>query len=309
MKIFSALAGLFFSGCVIATPLNNLVVFGDSLSDNGNLYEYMKRQLPVSPPYYSGRFSNGPVWIELVAKNYYPNDTGSHLQDYAFGGAGVLGEGEDSDDSLFTLQSEIESYLLAHQDKADEQSLFVVWIGANNYLAIPDDWEAAIKRVNSGIKSSLAKLANKGAKHILVVNLPDLGRTPIARDFEAIEVLTAYSKRHNAVLAQEIEHLQSLYPDVQWVYLDVDKILGDVFTEPEKYGFTNITDTCYEALMDEPSGQETILRMVSRVKPKIEADACTGYLFFDPVHPTAPAHQIMAEKAKEILARAGIEFK
>ena len=64
MKLLATLSAFLFSGIVAATPLQNIVVFGDSLSDNGNLYEIMKHQLPQSPPYYKGRFSNGPVWVE-----------------------------------------------------------------------------------------------------------------------------------------------------------------------------------------------------------------------------------------------------
>ena len=74
---------------VFASPLKNVVMFGDSLSDNGNLYEYMQRQLPQSPPYYEGRFADGPVWVERLVELYFPDDAPVHLLDYAFGGAGI----------------------------------------------------------------------------------------------------------------------------------------------------------------------------------------------------------------------------
>jgi len=50
MKLLATLGAFLFSGIVAATPLHNVVIFGDSLSDNGNLYEFMKHQLPQSPP-------------------------------------------------------------------------------------------------------------------------------------------------------------------------------------------------------------------------------------------------------------------
>ncbi len=58
MKLLATLGAFVFSGIVADAPLHNIVVFGDSLSDNGNLYEIMKHQLPQSPPYFEGRFSN-----------------------------------------------------------------------------------------------------------------------------------------------------------------------------------------------------------------------------------------------------------
>ena len=52
-----------------AQTYNRLVVFGDSLSDNGNLYAATGGTTPTSPPYYQGRFSNGPVFTELLGFN------------------------------------------------------------------------------------------------------------------------------------------------------------------------------------------------------------------------------------------------
>ena len=50
-----------------AQSYDRLVVFGDSLSANGNLYAISGQ--PTSPPYFPGRFSNGPVFPELLGFN------------------------------------------------------------------------------------------------------------------------------------------------------------------------------------------------------------------------------------------------
>lgn len=310
MKTIFFLVALFFSAQASAVTLNKIVVFGDSLSDNGNLYEYMKRELPVSPPYFQGRFTNGPVWIELLTDMYYSGkDSQSHLLDYAFGGAGISdGVDDDDDEVLFTLRREIDSYLLSHQDKADESSLYVVWMGSNNYLSLPDDQDAAVNVVISGIKQGLQRLAHKGAKHIMVLGVPDLGTTPIARDFEATNTLSQLSLKHNAALKDLITEMEGENPSVQWLNFDVSSILSDVIRFPARYGFTNVADTCYEE-MEKGFSKKSILKMVSHVKAQANKDACTGYLFFDPVHPAAPAHIIMAEKTKKMLDDAGIVFE
>jgi outer membrane lipase/esterase len=46
---------------VSAAAFTNVIVYGDSLSDNGNLYALMGE--PPSSPYWMGRFSNGPVTV------------------------------------------------------------------------------------------------------------------------------------------------------------------------------------------------------------------------------------------------------
>ncbi|MBT7244787.1 MAG: hypothetical protein HN874_04990, partial [Euryarchaeota archaeon] len=52
----------------ILEPASNLVVFGDSLSDMGNgNADLIVSTVFSSPPYWNGRFSNGPVWIEHIS--------------------------------------------------------------------------------------------------------------------------------------------------------------------------------------------------------------------------------------------------
>lgn len=305
MRLLATIGAFLFSGIISATPLHNIVVFGDSLSDNGNLYEFMKRQLPQSPPYYEGRFSNGPVWIEHVIASYFPENPTAHLFDYAFGGAGVSEE-EGADDVLFTLRREINTYLLEHNDKASEDSLFVVWIGSNNYLAFPSEVEKTLQDVNAGIVHSLHRLVEKGAKHILVVNLPDLGRTPAALEFGSIDGMTHFAKKHNHLLSQAIENFKQEYPEVQWLYYDLYQAFDEVIEHPQDYGFTNITNTC--VVFDEEITKRSVLKMVAAVKPEMKRDACMGYLFFDLVHPTGLAHKILADKARLMLAQEGVDF-
>ena len=66
----AALAALTLAAsCALATAASaqsygRLVVLGDSLSDNGNLYLASGRTQPPSPPYFQGRFSTGPVFTE-----------------------------------------------------------------------------------------------------------------------------------------------------------------------------------------------------------------------------------------------------
>ena len=42
-----------------ASAFSNVFVYGDSLSDTGNIFTFSKGAIPPSPPYYHGRFSNG----------------------------------------------------------------------------------------------------------------------------------------------------------------------------------------------------------------------------------------------------------
>src|SRR5262249_58048428 len=80
-----------------APPFSKVYVFGDSNLDNGNVFIATSADpndefptFPPSPPYDNGRFSNVPLWVEVMADvlglpNPAPNLVGG--TNYAWGGA------------------------------------------------------------------------------------------------------------------------------------------------------------------------------------------------------------------------------
>ena len=80
----------FASQTASALPFTNMVVFGDSLSDTGNILISTGGAIPTAP-YFNGRFSNGPVWIDtLTAGLGLPAGAVASFaggNNYAFGGA------------------------------------------------------------------------------------------------------------------------------------------------------------------------------------------------------------------------------
>lgn len=285
--------GLFLFLCfsqLMAGPLHKIVVFGDSFSDTGNFYEYMKHQFPPSPPYYNGRFSDGPVWVERVLEHYYPNDIEAHHVNCAFSGSGVGSEEEDDDEDIedevmFNLGGQVKYYFQQHENKADASSLYVIWIGANNYLIPGDDLDEEIEFTIIGIKRSLRQLIQRGAKHIMVMSLPDLGASPKARKMKTVEQLSYSTAQHNQKLMAEIETFRTLYSDIQWFYFDVSQLFAKAIQSPERYGFTNVTDECKDTL-----------------------NACDTYLFFDTVHPSGHTHAELAGEVISYFDKAGVKF-
>ncbi|WP_234384262.1 hypothetical protein [Francisella noatunensis] len=47
--------------------IQRILIFGDSLSDIGNLYGYTNGIIPRSTPYYRCMFSNGSVWTTMLS--------------------------------------------------------------------------------------------------------------------------------------------------------------------------------------------------------------------------------------------------
>src|SRR5262245_32101630 len=77
-----------------AGPFVNLIVFGDSLSDIGNVQSSPFVNIP-GPYYWNGRFSNGPVYAETLTTGLglppLTRSTASGGTDYAYGGARTTG--------------------------------------------------------------------------------------------------------------------------------------------------------------------------------------------------------------------------
>ena len=64
---FAVSAGGFLLLYKSKPQFQNVVVFGDSLSDQGNVFLHSNETFPLEP-YYKGRFSNRRVWVELLAE-------------------------------------------------------------------------------------------------------------------------------------------------------------------------------------------------------------------------------------------------
>ena len=114
-----------------------IYVFGDSYCDVGNLFAATGGAVPADPPYYNGRFSNGPVWVEHVANAWgLPHETlplgGT---DYAWGGAFVTADHPLGGGAVIpSVPHQVQLYLSQHGGKADPNALYVLEGGGNDII-------------------------------------------------------------------------------------------------------------------------------------------------------------------------------
>jgi phospholipase/lecithinase/hemolysin len=251
----------------LASNFDTLVVFGDSLSDNGNLYKIDSTAVP-SQSYYKGRFSNGRVWAEYLAEEDFLDCS---LEDKAYGGATTDGSSPPG------LISQVRDY--TGSATLEDNTLFAVWIGANDFLEGSDDYEASA----ANIRTALDALATFGAEHLLIINLPDLGSTPRYLGKPEEDGARRLSQGFNAELAAVIDAFKDANPEVNVYEFDVDAFLQAVANDPAGYGFTNATQVC-------PS-----------FKIADNFDNSKGYVFWDKIHPTTEAHRVIADQILSIL--------
>jgi outer membrane lipase/esterase len=273
------------AGGIPATPDHNppfsaIYVIGDSLSDTGRTSAVLSQPgFPFPPPpYATGRISNGPVWIEYLAPQV--RRPYNALENFSWAGANtgtfnVFGAG------LPGMLNELGELLTLTSGSLDPKALYVVFGGANDFFRIFNGADPATV-IASGVTNLLTivvTLRTAGAENIVVIDLPDIGRTPraIAGGPASAAGATFLSTTFNTLLNHALDGLN--FPVVRVSTFD---LINQFVAQPKKFGFTNVTG---QGILD-------------------LANADT-YLFWDDVHPTTRGHRYVADEVFHALARAG----
>lgn len=256
--------------------INELYVFGDSLSDTGTVFRMTGGMHPPNPTYYKGRYSNGRVWVEYLAEHLkLPSE---RVSNFAYGGATT----RSSSSSLVPgLVTQVQSFT-QKQQRSNPDALYVLWAGANDYLQGASSATIPVENVTGAI----ASLANVGAKNILVANLPDLGQLPATRTNANSASLSALTQSHNQGLRRSLKVLSQQHSDLKIAILDANTLYREAITNPAVFGFTNVTSACV-------SGSGTCSNPAQ-------------FLFWDSIHPTTAAHRILAEAAFDAVQEKGM---
>lgn len=273
---------------VSAIPYSGMYVFGDSLSDAGNVAVATGGAVPGAA-YFNGRFTNGPTYAdELAARLGFANQPSLvGGTNYAFGGARTSSQFLGPQ---FSLLGQVSGYTSAAS--ADSNALYVVFGGAND---IQDAIRAsavggfgvgqamALAAVDN-VAAAVAGLATDGAARFLVPNTPNLARVPRINELGspgASFVATSLAMLFNDELALRLNTLE-LSLGVEIVRFDTFAILEDVVANPVSYGLSNVTDRCYTGDDINFTGGGTVCANPDQ------------HLFWDGIHPTASMHQILA---------------
>jgi phospholipase/lecithinase/hemolysin len=261
-RTWTALAAnlLMHSSAQAASTLKRIVVFGDSLSDTGN----------------AGRFSDGPVWVEYLARRF-----GLELTPSQRGGSNFAVGGARLDPRSGPSNLRVQADLFLSAPRRHGRTLHIVCGGGNDLLAAvgtsggPGMIDAAI----ASLRSIVSDLAEQGATDILVPNLPDIGITPEVRAHgpAAVDEARRLTERFNVALDGALAGFAGI-SNLRLHRLDVREMAERVRADPATFGFADITTAC-------PT-----------------RNTCKGYLFWDGVHPTTQAHGRLAQAAFHVLS-------
>ncbi|MEP4148387.1 MAG: SGNH/GDSL hydrolase family protein [Halioglobus sp.] len=340
-------------------PVTKMVLFGDSLTDTGRLKHRM--QIFPGPPYWLGRFSNGPAWPD-----YLESATILAIQNNAYGGASVERPMDLDDGGLIAYAKEggrffvsgslgqqtdvfVQETLSSDTVMKPDNTAFLIWGGANDYVSKepvtglittfldePESelgYESVADTTIAGLASEIRTLYASGARRFVMVNMPDLGRTPIilqnesyapkrkvgsdnGRRFRLSQRLTALADYHNEKLALAVIQLNKELDGATVLLVDANRLTANILDQQSivspgtsfDYGFS--VENLEERLTfnDEQLNLPKNCYLGAYLGSFIDSDSCVNQYraaFWDVLHPGTYAHCWQAYEIGRVMADAG----
>jgi len=279
--------------------IDQIVVFGDSLSDPGNAFTLTGLQ--SVPPYLlipdaayaigGHHFSNGKTWVEIFAKELElkskPAFRNFKYTNYAVGGSRARSVGQ------VNLSTQVATFLSSDAVDSDNEVLYVLFIGGNDIrdaivaLATDPGGQASgqiLQQALTAIGDNLTALIQAGAMRFLIVTVPDLSLTPAVRLQGPDAQFAAHflSVQFNQGLMQLANGYRVAFA-VEITEFDLFTLFTSLAQNQEDLKLTDTETTCITP---------GIVEGAVCNKPK-------RYLFWDGIHPTKRVHKFIGKVASE----------
>jgi len=283
-----------------AGSFSAIYAFGDSLSDVGNALAVTG--FPASPPYYNGRASNGPNWVDKLSASLglvgpvlpsllpaipSPPISGN---DWAWASATTGATGTlNPAPAVPTGLQQVGAFLATH-GAAPSGGLYTFTLGSNDLLNILEGISSPTGVADAALAEAQAigALATAGAKTFIVALVPDLGKVPLIHalapgDQAAWDYASSLANTYNQALRSDLVGIAGVH------VLDTFAWLDNAEKHPGQYGLINVADPCYSgAKVGAPGG--TV------------CGSPDTFLFWDQLHPTTVVDGFLARDAVALLA-------
>ena len=281
-KLFLIVAFAWLVTAPVQAAFTSIHVFGDGISCTATN--------PGAGPYYYGkRFSNGRVWVEVLAQQQ-----------------GLAFDPLQNKDSFFGNTSDkLAAEIKAYTPPADaSNALVVIWVNnADMYYPALDPsptlakFNDVINRAVTNQFNAITNLYAKGIRTLVMPNVVDISSIPEFNNYILYKgLLRQASVNYNAAFYPMINKARAACPGLTIVVPDFFALLEDLLANPADYGVVN-------ALLNQGNGLLSIDAMDS---PLLLDKSLNGpganYIFWDYVNPTAKVHYIMACMAQQLIS-------
>jgi phospholipase/lecithinase/hemolysin len=283
MKFRLPLALFALLACFAALPaqagFTSLRVFGDSISSTtGNNTTY-----PNSTNYYEKRYSNGRVWVEVLAQQQglpYANSNNTSF----FGNYSYL------------LLQTVTNYT-APADAGT--ALFVVWVNnADLFEAAYNDgnsasaWTTDVNKSLTNHFKIVTNLWGKGARTIIMPNAVDVSTIPFFNASSHTNFIRQQCLTYNVAFASMLNQAKTKCPGLTIITPDFHTLLNSILATPAAYGLTNALNA-FNRSVDAVSDSNLTNKSLNGPGAK--------YIFWDYADPSAKVHYIMGNVAQQLI--------
>ena len=265
---------------------SDIFIFGDSMSDTGNLASIIG---DFPPAYYNNRMSNGPVAVEILGERLgLRTDASLYLINQNAGTNYAVASAKAGGNRALDLDTQVNAFLSAHGFSAPQDALYVMFIGGNDVRGARDLddnrlAEDVLKTAAENIRWNINKLVSSGAQFFVVMNSIDMGSIPEALrlDDPALSPRTTkLTQRFNRFLKKNIHDIEDDL-GMEIAEFNSFKFLRRVIERAESFGFRNTREPCFffSTLTFHPDcnfGKNS-----------------NDFLFFDEKHPTDRGHKLI----------------
>lgn len=290
-----------------------LYIFGDSLSDDGARAVQMQDE-PIDL-YFAGRASNGPVWHEYIrndlaiapaatsisdAPNFEGYLSGSELNGINFAHSGAVSSSDD--DPMIpgaVQQAEGFAALVGSGDipVPDDQDVFVIWIGGNDFLRFADASIGDIfdilnldESIVDNIDVAVDTLTSVGAQNFVFLGQPTIGGAFLGAEAPSGTFLANLWNRLTDDFNDALRDYASGVAAVEGqsaLLADIAEFIAELEENPAQFGFSNVTSDIFTDGAD---------------------FADQTYFSVDGIHPTGAGHAAIAEFVVQTAAAANFDL-
>lgn len=262
----------------MAAPAS-LVFFGDSLTDNGNLFALAG--IPQAP-YVNGVFSNGPTY---AAPSNLPALLHKTSANFAYGGARAHGT-QFVNNTDINFGGRVAHYLAGPHGPHE---IVFVNLGSNDYLnynpATDGDAATFVKGVVQSIGNGVNAIAGAGGvDEVVLYTIPNVALAPAKAALTPVQIAgaTAIVAGHNGGIYTLAAVQEAL--GIHTVVVDVARLQVEFTKDADTFGLKT-TDIPF--VSPDAQGVEQSTGVLNFLRPDQVA-------YFDEIHPSAAVHGIAA---------------
>jgi len=279
-KALTFVAVIMLLAAAVPAPaaFTTLYCFGDGISTTTN-------NPSTGPLYYGKRYSNGRVWVEVLAQRqgltYDPNKNWSYFFN-----------------SSTTMLASVTGF---HAPPDASNDLFVIWVNCAD-LWFPayysgtslSQWTNDINQSQINYFKAATNLCGKGVRTLIMPNVVDLSTIPFFNTSVNAAFIHQQCLNYNIAFSNTVNQIRAACPNLTLYTPDFFALLTNLLTHPASYGVTNVL--VQGLSMDAVNAQNY------GYPPAATNGYGTNYIFWDQTDPTAKVHEIMADTVQQMIS-------